>query len=124
MTVTANLQTAAGPHRDDVTVTLNGLDASTYASEGQQRSAALALKVAQARVLEESAGQPPLLLLDDVFGELDAHRRRALLGLLPPGTQKIITTTTLDWARDEVVGGMVYGVEAATVKQIQASELS
>jgi DNA replication and repair protein RecF len=111
-----NRQTAAGPHRDDLTLTLNGLDASTYASEGQQRSAALALKVAQARVLEEAAGKPPLLLLDDVFGELDAQRRRALLGLLPPGTQKIITTTTLDWAKDEKLSGMVYGVEAGVVR--------
>lgn len=116
-----NRQTAAGPHRDDLTLTLNGLDASTYASEGQQRSAALALKVAQARVLEETAGKPPLLLLDDVFGELDAQRRRALLGLLPPGTQKIITTTTLDWARDEVVSGMVYGVEAGVVRDTNAT---
>jgi len=110
-----NRQTAAGPHRDDLTLTLNGLDASTYASEGQQRSAALALKVAQARALEAAAGKPPLLLLDDVFGELDAHRRRALLSLLPPGTQKIITTTTLDWARDEALVGTVYQVEAGVV---------
>lgn len=108
-------QTAAGPHRDDLAVLLNGLDARTYASEGQQRSAALALKIAQARVLEESVGKPPLLLLDDVFGELDAHRRRALLRLLPAGAQKIITTTTLDWAREEPPQGLLYTVEAAAV---------
>ena len=112
-----NRQTAAGPHRDDVTLALNGLDASTYASEGQQRSVALAMKVAQARVLEAAAGKPPLLLLDDVFGELDAHRRRALLSLLPAGTQKIITTTNLDWARDEVLVGTVYEVEGAAVSE-------
>jgi DNA replication and repair protein RecF len=107
--------TGVGPHRDDFTLTLNGLNASTYASEGQQRSAALALKTAQARVLEDACGQPPLLLLDDIFGELDAHRRRALLRLLPSGTQKIITTTSLDWNGDAPQSGKVYQVEGASL---------
>jgi DNA replication and repair protein RecF len=110
-----NRQTAAGPHRDDLALTLNELDATSYASEGQQRSLALALKIAQAHALEQAAGTPPLLLLDDVFGELDAHRRRALLRLLPPGTQKVITTTHLDWAQGEVMPGRVYEVEGARV---------
>jgi DNA replication and repair protein RecF len=105
--------TAAGPHRDDLKLTLNGLDAMTFASEGQQRSAALSLKIAQACALESAFGSPPLLLLDDVFGELDSLRRRALLRLLPTGSQKIITTTTLDWARDEPLAGLIYDVEAA-----------
>ncbi len=109
-------QTAAGPHRDDLDLAINDLDATSYASEGQQRSFALSLKIAQAHALEQTAGQPPLLLLDDVFGELDVHRRRALLRLLPPGTQKIITTTNLDWAQGAVVPGMVYAVEGARVK--------
>lgn len=109
-------QTSAGPHRDELSLTLNGLDATTFASEGQQRSAALSLKIAQAHVLEASAGKPPLLLLDDVFGELDAARRRALLRLLPAGTQKIITTTTLDWAGDETLAGLVYEVASAQVQ--------
>jgi DNA replication and repair protein RecF len=106
-------QTIAGPHRDDLQITLNGLDASTYASEGQQRSVALAMKAAQARVLEEASGRAPLLLMDDIFGELDAERRRALLRMIPQGTQKIITTTTLDWASGNLPGGLVYQVEAA-----------
>jgi DNA replication and repair protein RecF len=109
-------QTAAGPHRDDLQITLNSLDASTYASEGQQRSVALAMKAAQARVLEEATGRAPLLLLDDIFGELDAQRRRALLRLLPQGTQKIITTTTLDWASGDLPNGIVYQVEAAGLR--------
>jgi DNA replication and repair protein RecF len=112
-------QTAAGPHRDDLALTLNDLDATSYASEGQQRSLALALKIAQAHALEAAAGTPPLLLLDDVFGELDVHRRRALLRLLPAGTQKVITTTHLDWARGEVMPGRVYEVEGARVKAVE-----
>ncbi len=108
--------TLAGPHRDDLRLDLNGLDATAFASEGQQRSFAVALKVAQARVLETTCGAPPLLLVDDVFGELDAHRRRALLTLLPVGTQKILTTTSLDWARADGVQGEVWRVEAATLQ--------
>ena len=105
--------TAAGPHRDDLVLRLNGLDATAFASEGQQRSLALALKIAQARVLELAAGRPPLLLIDDVFGELDPGRRQALLRLLPAGSQKIITTTQLDWERGPGAGGRIYEVEAA-----------
>jgi DNA replication and repair protein RecF len=86
-----------GPHRDDLAVRLEGRDAAVFASEGQQRSIALALKLAQARVLEEIAQKPPLHLIDDVFGELDGTRRNNLLAALPPKAQKLITTTALDW---------------------------
>ena len=111
--------TACGPHRDDMGMCLNDLDATTFASEGQQRSFALALKLAQAQVLEHTSGLAPLMLMDDVFGELDAQRRRALLSCLPAGTQKIITTTNLDWAEaDQLVGG-VYGVEQAKFSRIR-----
>lgn len=103
--------TAFGPHRDDITMMLNDLDATTFASEGQQRSFALSLKLAQAHVLEKARGTPPLMLIDDVFGELDAHRRRALLACLPPGTQKIITTTHLDWVQADHISGLVHRVE-------------
>lgn len=89
--------TSVGPHRDDFSVTLAGREAATFASEGQQRSIALALKLAQARVLEEAAERPPLYLIDDVFGELDASRRNNLLAALPASAQKLITTTSLDW---------------------------
>ena len=89
--------TVVGPHRDDLGFLLNGRDATSYASEGQQRSLSVALKVAQARVLEDRLGAAPLLLLDDVFGELDRHRRQALLSALPPASQIFITTTSLDW---------------------------
>jgi DNA replication and repair protein RecF len=78
-------------------VTLNGLKASAFASEGQQRSIALALKIAQARHIENLHGRPPLLLLDDIFGELDTERRNRLLTALPSQAQAVITTTFLDW---------------------------
>lgn len=90
-------QTVCGPHRDDVDLLLNGLKASNFASEGQQRGIALALKIAQARRLDTVHQSPPLLLLDDVFGELDTHRRNCLLEALPRNAQALITTTFLDW---------------------------
>ncbi len=91
-------QTVRGPHRDDLEISLNQLKASAFASEGQQRSIVLALKIAQARYLEALHEKPPVLLLDDIFGELDAARRNRLLSSLPAGAQTIITTTFLDWA--------------------------
>jgi len=91
-------QTVSGPHRDDLEISLNGLKASAFASEGQQRSIVLALKIAQARHLEALHEKPPVLLLDDIFGELDAARRNRLLSILPADAQTIITTTFLDWA--------------------------
>jgi DNA replication and repair protein RecF len=89
-------QTSVGPHRDDLLLTLGGAAVGDFASEGQQRTAALALKMAQMNVITAESGRAPLLLIDDVFGELDPRRRNALFTLLPAG-QHFITTTSLDW---------------------------
>ena len=91
-------QTVVGPHRDDVKIVINKLDAAGFASEGQQRGIALALKLAQARHIEAVQNRAPILLLDDIFGELDPERRNRFLASLPPQSQAIITTTFLDWA--------------------------
>jgi len=90
-------QTVAGPHRDDLALALDGMEAARFASEGQQRTLALALKLAQTRLIVARTGQMPLLLIDDVFGELDPDRRRNLLAHLPADSQRLITTTHLDW---------------------------
>lgn len=74
-----------GPHRDEVILTVDGLPARTHASQGEQRSLALALRLAAHEVVTEAAGSPPVLLLDDVFSELDPDRSDALLAHLPPG---------------------------------------
>lgn len=71
--------TGAGPHRDDLALSVGGKPARLFASQGQQRSAVLALKLAEAEVLGESAGISPVLLLDDVMSELDRHRQDYLL---------------------------------------------
>ena len=93
-------QAVVGPHRDDLGLRLHGRPASEFASEGQQRTLALALKLAQGALLEQRAGKPPLYLIDDVFGELDPARRNALMAQLPANAQKWITATHLDWLRD------------------------
>ena len=87
--------TQVGPHRDDFLITLNGIPAGTFASEGQRRTIALALKLGLASFLNEKGGSPPLLLLDDIFGELDLARRQALLLSIPQGSQALFTTTHL-----------------------------
>ncbi|WP_170156929.1 DNA replication/repair protein RecF [Roseimicrobium gellanilyticum] len=109
--------TARGPHRGDVLLEINGRAAGSFASEGQQRTLCLALKLAQARVLEEGRGEPPLLLMDDIFGELDKARRQALLANLPGKAQKIITTTFVDWADEESLQGSVFEVESGRLTQ-------
>ncbi len=93
-------QAVVGPHRDDLGLRLHGVPASDFASEGQQRTLALALKLAQGALLEQRAGKTPVYLIDDVFGELDPARRNALMHQLPAQAQKWITTTHLDWLLD------------------------
>ncbi len=98
-------QTVVGPHRDEVEMSVQGKPALQYASEGQQRTVALALKLAQARLFaKESGASPPLLLIDDIFGELDPDRRNALLAHLPNESQKFVTATTLSWRKANVDG--------------------
>ena len=103
-------QTVAGPHRDDLAIELNGMSAATFASEGQQRTLAIALKLAQTRLIMARTGQAPLLLIDDVFGELDPARRQNLLAHLPAESQRLITTTHLDWL-DASLQGAVFRLE-------------
>ena len=74
-----------GPHRDELLLTIDGMPSRTHASQGEQRSLALALRLAAHRVVTEATGTPPILLLDDVFSELDPDRSWALLAHLPPG---------------------------------------
>jgi DNA replication and repair protein RecF len=89
-------QTSVGPHRDDAKLLLNDQPAE-LGSEGQQRTLVLALKLGAARLLQRHYETPPVLLLDDTFGELDLTRRAALLATLPAEAQKLVTTTHLDW---------------------------
>ena len=82
----------AGPHRDELALAISGMPARSHASQGEQRSLALALRLAAHDVVIDAVGETPLLLLDDVFSELDRARSRALLDHLPVG-QAVLTTT-------------------------------
>jgi DNA replication and repair protein RecF len=99
--------TTVGPHRDDLILTVQTMPAAQFASEGQQRTIALALKLAQAQVLPEDYANAPLLLIDDIFGELDPARRHALLAHLPNESQKLVTATSLAWLEDVIEGPVI-----------------
>lgn len=104
--------TSAGPHRDDLHIEIGGLPARAYASQGQQRTAALALKLAEAEVLAEVTGEPPVLLLDDVLSELDPARQAYLLSHVE-GMQVFITCC--DPKGLNTRAGALFAVEAGRV---------
>ena len=108
--------TLVGPHRDDLAFRVGTVDMRSFGSRGQQRSVALALRLAEARLMTERRGEAPVVLLDDVLSELDPGRRERLLGLLDRVEQSILTTADLavlppDWLAKatvlEVAGGRV-----------------
>jgi DNA replication and repair protein RecF len=111
--------TLVGPHRDDFHFTVNHAAAKDFASEGQQRSLVLALRLAQAAWFQEKSGVRPVLLADDVLGELDPARRRRFWGAVDPGSQVIATGTHLPdaglgaWQVFEVVEGAFTEKEAS-----------
>ena len=86
--------TLVGPHRDEVRFLIDDVDAGVYGSRGQQRTAALALKLAEVHLMHQETGEYPVLLLDDVLSELDAIRRRFLVQWLDHGPQQAVLTTT------------------------------
>ena len=114
--------TAHGPHRDDVSLALDGQALRSYGSQGQQRTALLALLFAERDLLAEVRGRPPLMLLDDVMSELDSSRRELLAELLRSGGQAVVTATDADQvpgahsaaaARVEVDAGTAHVTEGA-----------
>ncbi|MEN6612526.1 MAG: DNA replication/repair protein RecF [Armatimonadota bacterium] len=88
--------TTSGPHRDDMALSVNGMAAREFASQGQQRSIAIALKLAEIDLMLDSAGESPVVLLDDVMAELDDARRAKVLEVTLGRCQTFITTTSLD----------------------------
>ena len=96
-------QTLVGPHRDDISFALDGRDARTYGSQGQQRSVVLAWKMAEVELSAEILGEQPLLLLDDVMSELDERRRAAVVSFVQEGIQTVVTTTNLGYFPPELL---------------------
>ena len=89
------MTTSVGAHRDDVLLTIAGRDVRAYGSQGQQRTAALAMRLSELDVMRETMGEWPMLMLDDVMSELDPSRRRQLVKRLE-GIQTFITCTDPD----------------------------
>lgn len=112
----ARAQTVIGPHRDDVSFRINGKDAVSFASQGQQRTVVLALKLSEIDIISEIVGESPILLLDDVLAELDNRRQEFLLRSINDTTQTIITTTTLSAFSEEYLRDKkVYSIAAGCV---------
>jgi DNA replication and repair protein RecF len=86
--------TGRGPHRDELSITLDDMPARTHASQGEQRCVALALRLAAHELVTAKFGEAPILLLDDVFSELDDKRSALLAELLPPG--QVLLATAVD----------------------------
>jgi DNA replication and repair protein RecF len=110
--------TLAGPHRDDMAFALGGADARTFGSLGQQRSVALSLRIAELRLMEEEAGEPCVVLMDEIMAELDDERARRLVGLAMEGRQSFITSTgTRRFPREFLENAAVWDVNAATLSR-------
>jgi DNA replication and repair protein RecF len=109
--------TSVGPHRDDVRVVLDGHDARSFASQGQQRTAVVSLKLAEAALLERRTNERPVLLLDDVLSELDSDRRAALLREIASGGQVIVTSVEAGpFPPDLIAHAMVWTVTEGKIE--------
>ena len=106
-------QCLSGPHKDDLLVDINGAPAKTFASQGQTRTAALSLKLAQREIMEEETGEWPVLLLDDVLSELDPRRKSFVLNRIRGG-QVFITCCEED-KLEGLEGGRAFQVKNGAV---------
>ena len=110
--------TLLGPHRDDFAIYINEVDGRTFGSQGQQRTAALALKLSELELVHKLSGYYPLLLLDDVFSEFDSNRRQALLSLMLNKAQIFITCTEIanDLQKLNPADYQLFKVQAGCIK--------
>ena len=118
--------TLVGPHRDEVQLLLDDRSAAQFGSEGQKRTLAIALKMAQAEYLTDLHGAPPVLLLDDIMGELDVKRRTGLLPLLERVHQSrgqvFMTATEENWPAELGRDGQRWEVKSGTLRRMAAAE--
>ena len=111
--------TKIGPHQDDLEFYINDLDAKMYASQGQQRSIVLSLKLAEINYLKTKTGTYPVLLLDDVLSELDKNRQLKLLDAINENVQTFITTPSIsDIKEDLLKKAKVFKIENGNISEI------
>lgn len=109
--------TLVGPHRDDLDFLINEKNVQTFGSQGQQRTTALSVKLAEIDLMKEETGEYPVLLLDDVMSELDDSRQLHLLATIEGKVQTFLTTTTLDHVKDKMsVEAEIFYVEQGHIK--------
>jgi len=108
--------TLVGPHRDDLHFFVNGYNVQTYGSQGQQRTTALSLKLAEIELVKQEIGEAPILLLDDVLSELDDYRQSHLLNTIQGAVQTFVTTTNVEGIDHETIRKAdMYRVDQGTV---------
>lgn len=111
--------TLTGPHRDDVAFALNGLNAASYASRAQQRTIALALRLAEASFLTAERGEPPVLLLDDILSEMDSSRRETVMSSIAQVDQLLVTGTEAErFPREFLNRVKLFEVERGSVQTL------
>ena len=113
----ARHQSCVGPHRDDIEFKINGADATKFASQGQQRTIVLSLKLSELEIIKDKTGFYPILLLDDVLAELDDKRQNYLLKSIDENTQTIITSVdTLLFEQEFLKDVTIYNIEQGIIK--------
>ena len=103
----------SGPHKDDLVINIDGQEAKSYSSQGQVRTAALALKLAEREIYQNATGEYPVLLLDDVLSELDPRRQEFVLNRIAGG--QVFITCCEDDRLPQLLGGKVFHVEQGTI---------
>ena len=113
----ARRQSCVGPHRDDIELKINGIDAVKFASQGQQRTLVLSLKLGELAIIQEKTGYSPILLLDDVLAELDDTRQNYLLKSIEDSIQTIITSVdTILFDEEFLKDVQIYAIENGKIK--------
>src|SRR5699024_12627253 len=108
--------TLIGPHRDDLLFYINNRDVQVYGSQGQQRTTALSVKLAEIELIKQEIGEYPILLLDDVLSELDDYRQSLLLSTIQGKVQTFVTTTSVDGIHHETL-------EQAAIYEVKQGKL-
>ncbi len=115
-----NRNTGRGPHKDDIKISADGIDLRKFGSQGQQRTAALSLKLSEIKLIEEETGEKPVLLLDDVLSELDNQRQSFLINSLGENQMFITTADISGKVISSMDAGRIFRISAGTVEtQIQ-----
>ena len=116
-------QTFYGPHRDDISFLIDGKPAQTMASQGQQRTIILSLKLAELDLIHNVTGDYPVLLLDDVLSELDHHRQDILMKRIKNQVQTVLTTAGIEGLPlDDMTQIAVYEVSQGTLSQVNKGD--